>query len=60
MNEFRDHLDRVFVLDHSDRTRSLPVPVTELHTEDWLEQAKLGTLYDRLAFASPFGDTPKP
>lgn len=60
MNEFREHLDRVFVLDRSDATRSLPVAVTDLHTEDWLAQAKLGTLYDRLAFASPFDDPPKP
>lgn len=60
MNEFRDHDDAVFVLDPDPRNRkaSLPRPLLELHDEEWLAQAKLGTLYDRLAFASPLSRTP--
>ncbi len=53
MNQFRDELEHVFVLDRSDPARPLPVALTELHTEEWLAQAKLGTLYERLAFGSP-------
>ncbi len=55
MNEFRDYGERVFVLDRSDPARALPVALTELHSEEWLAQAKLGTLYDRLAFGAPPG-----
>lgn len=53
MNEFREDLDQVFVLDRTDQSRALPVAVTDLHSEEWLAQAKLGTLYERLAFGSP-------
>lgn len=58
MNQFRDDLEHVFVLDRGDLDRPLPVALTELHTEEWLAQAKLGTLYERLAFASPLPDPP--
>ncbi|HSJ99631.1 MAG TPA: AAA family ATPase [Kofleriaceae bacterium] len=58
MNEFRDELEHVFVLERGDPARPLPIPLTELHTEEWLAQAKLGTLYERLAFASPLPPQP--
>ncbi len=58
MNQFRDDLEHVFVLDRSDPDRPLPRTLTELHTEEWLAQAKLGTLYERLAFASPLPEPP--
>jgi len=56
MNAFRDELDQVFVLDRSIPSNEFPVRVTDLHSEEWLAQAKLGTLYDQLAFGAP----PKP
>jgi predicted ATPase len=59
MNQFRDDLDHVFVLDRSDPSRAQPVALTALHTEEWLAQAKLGTLYERLAFASPLPEPPE-
>ena len=59
MNEFRDEPEQVFVLDRSDPSRALPVVMTELHTEEWLAQAKLGTLYERLAFGSPLETVPR-
>lgn len=58
MNEFRGELEQVFVLDRSDPSRALPVAMTDLHTEEWLAQAKLGTLYERLAFGSPLATVP--
>jgi hypothetical protein len=58
MNQFRDDLEHVFVLDRGAPDRPLPLALTELHTEEWLAQAKLGTLYERLAFASPLTDPP--
>lgn len=60
MNQFRDDLEHVFVLERSDPSRTLPIAVTELHTEEWLAQAKLGTLYERLAFGSPLAKPPQP
>lgn len=60
MNQFRDELEHVFVLDRSNTSRSMPLALTELHTEEWLAQAKLGTLYERLAFASPLKAPPDP
>lgn len=60
MNQFRDDLEHVFVLDRSVPPRPLPIPLTELHTEEWLAQAKLGTLYERLAFSSPLAAPPLP
>lgn len=59
MNEFRDEPEQVFVLDRSDPKRALPVAMTELHSEEWLAQAKLGTLYERLAFGSPLATVPR-
>lgn len=59
MNEFRDNLEQVFVLDRSDSKRPLPVAMTDLHSEEWLAQAKLGTLYDRLAFGAPEDTVPQ-
>lgn len=53
MNEFREAPEQVFVLDRSVAGRAVPIPLTELHDEDWLAQAKLGTLYERLAFGAP-------
>jgi predicted ATPase len=60
MNQFRDELEHVFVLDRSDPERPQPVALTALHTEEWLAQAKLGTLYERLAFGSPLPAPPPP
>jgi predicted ATPase len=60
MNQFRDEIEQVFVLDRSDPARPLPVALTELHTEEWLAQAKLGSLYERLAFGSPLVNPPQP
>lgn len=59
MNEFREDLDHVFVLAPLCAGAPVPTRLTELHHEDWLAQSKLGTLYEDLAFASPF-DTPTP
>ena len=53
MNEFRDEPERVFIMERAEPNRALPSPITELHSEEWLAQAKLGTLYDQLAFGAP-------
>lgn len=53
MNEFRDDPDRVYVLDTAPGRDTVPTAMTELHDDDWLAQAKLGTRYDRLEFAAP-------
>jgi len=53
MNEFRDDLEQVFVLERVETSGEFPVRVTDLHSEEWLSQARLGTLYDRLAFGAP-------
>ena len=51
MNAFRNEPQQFFVLQpDADRT---PVPLTELHDEDWLAAFSLGDLYDRLDFAAP-------
>ena len=60
MNEFRDDLERVFVLEYHEASGEFPVRVTTLHSEEWLAQAKLGTLYDRLAFGAPPIASPQP
>jgi AAA domain, putative AbiEii toxin, Type IV TA system len=60
MNEFRDDLEHVFVLDQAAASSEFPVRVTDLHSEEWLAQAKLGTLYDRLAFGAPPGMSSEP
>lgn len=51
LNSFRDEPEQVYVLDRAAPT--VPVAMTDLHSEEWLAQAKLGTLYERLAFAAP-------
>lgn len=53
MNAFRESPEQVYVLELAEPDRSVPVPMTELHSEEWLAQAKLGTLYERLAFGAP-------
>jgi predicted ATPase len=54
MNEFRHELEQVFVLETSERG-AMPSRISDLHNEEWLAQARLGTLYDRLAFGAPPG-----
>jgi predicted ATPase len=51
MNDFLDEPEQVFVL--QPRADQALVPLTELHTEEWLAQRKLGTLYEDLGFAAP-------
>jgi predicted ATPase len=53
MNEFRDTPEQVFVLEPSPDHPTVPNALSVLHAEAWLAQAKLGTLYDQLAFAAP-------
>ena len=53
LNQFRDEPEQVFVLGHDDAGLDVPAPMTALHSEEWLAQAKLGSLYERLAFAAP-------
>lgn len=53
LNVFRDEPEQVYVLEKSNPSGYVPVPMSELHSEEWLAQAKLGTLYEHLAFASP-------
>lgn len=56
MNAFREEPEQVFVLERA--SRPFPAPMSALHSEEWLAQAKLGTLYERLAFAAPpIGET---
>lgn len=53
LNQFVGAPEQVFVLGRSDPTLKAPARMTELHDADWLAQSKLGTLYERLAFAAP-------
>jgi hypothetical protein len=53
MNCFRDEPEQVWVLERARDKASVPSTMTELHSEEWLAQAKLGSLYERLAFAAP-------
>ncbi len=53
MNDFRDEPEQVYVLDRSEPGRPVPIPMSELHSEEWLAQSKLGTLYEHLAFGAP-------
>lgn len=53
MNEFRDTPEQVFVLEPSPDHPTVPNALSVLHAEEWLAQAKLGALYDRLAFGAP-------
>lgn len=55
MNAFRSEPEQVYVLEHA--AQPFPAAMATLHSEEWLAQAKLGTLYERLAFASPIGET---
>jgi predicted ATPase len=60
LNQFRDDPEQVYVLGHGVEGVDVPAPMTELHTEEWLAQAKLGTLYERLAFSAPTIPNPAP
>lgn len=51
MNTFRKEPDHFFVLQPGPGPQ--PVPLTELHDEDWLAAFSLGDLYDRLEVAAP-------
>jgi hypothetical protein len=53
LNGFRDEPEHVFVLNHGRAGISNPGRMSDLHSEEWLAQAKLGTLYEQLAFAAP-------
>ena len=53
LNQFRDEPEQVFVLGHGDPAVGTPARMTDLHTEEWIAQAKLGSLYERLAFGAP-------
>lgn len=53
MNVFLSEPEQVFVLERSSAHPTVPNALTELHSEEWLAQAKLGTRYDHLDFASP-------
>lgn len=53
LNQFRDEPEQVFVLGHRNPGLSVPARMTELHSEEWIAQAKLGSLYERLAFGAP-------
>lgn len=54
LNTFRDEPEQVYVLDRGARDDArVPAAMTEIHSEEWLAQAKLGTLYDQLAFGAP-------
>ncbi|WP_428265424.1 AAA family ATPase [Haliangium sp.] len=55
LNQFRDDPELVFVLGHGDPDLSVPASMADLHSEEWLAQAKLGSLYERLAFGAPPG-----
>lgn len=59
LNQFRDEPEQVYVLGHGQADLDMPAPMTALHTQEWLAQAKLGSLYERLAFSAPDvgGDT---
>ena len=53
LNQFRDEPEQVYVLGHGVADLDVPAPMTALHSEEWLAQAKLGSLYERLAFGAP-------
>lgn len=53
LNQFREEPEQVFVLGHGNPDLKVPARMTDLHTEAWLAQAKLGSLYERLAFGAP-------
>lgn len=53
LNQFRDEPEQVYVLGHGVADLDVPAPMTALHTKEWIAQAKLGSLYERLAFGAP-------
>ena len=53
MNEFMDEPEEIFVLSPHGQGETVPRRLSELHDSAWLAQAKIGTLYDRLAFGAP-------
>ncbi|MBK6848829.1 MAG: ATP-binding protein [Proteobacteria bacterium] len=53
LNQFVCAPEQVYVLDRADPDLPMPARMSDLHNEDWLAQSKLGTLYERLAFAAP-------
>lgn len=53
LNQFRDDPEQVFVLGHGVAELNVPAAMTDLHSEEWIAQAKLGSLYERLAFGAP-------
>lgn len=53
MNAFRRQPEQYFILDAAS-SEAQPIPLSELHDEDWLAQVPPGELYDRLEIASPF------
>jgi predicted ATPase len=53
LNAFREEPEQVYVLERKAPGAPVPAAMTELHSEEWLAQAKLGTLYDQLAFGAP-------
>jgi predicted ATPase len=53
MNTFRSTPTQFYVLQPGQSVQ--PVPITELHDEDWLAAFELGDLYDRMDFAAPLG-----
>lgn len=53
LNAFREEPEQVYVLERTGPGEPVPTAMTKLHSEEWLAQAKLGTLYDQLAFGAP-------
>lgn len=53
LNQFRDEPEQVYVLGHGQADRDAPARMTDLHSEEWIAQAKLGSLYEQLAFGAP-------
>ena len=53
LNQFINEPEQVFELDQEHPDCEIPARMTDLHSEEWIAQAKLGSLYERLAFSSP-------
>lgn len=60
MNTFRDEPENVYVFESATPGGAVPTAITDLHSEEWLTHAKLGTLYDRLEFSAPVMDEKMP
>lgn len=54
LNTFIEEPECIWVLGHGRPEHASPAPISELHTEEWLAQEMPGTLFERLAFGSPF------